>query len=179
MTAVSAFVGVCLAGMATRNGATHSARWAARANFAPVLVYAAYMAAHMPGTEHTQTVQVTVVETGVLADQMVFDKKTRSSGPIQGIRMTAKPCGQEFVVRVTGRPNSHLAVYVPTEKTRLCLGQIKAGAPLDMVITTAESVVFGDAKDFRIDSLGDCTFDPSENGAVVKGLACPEWRSGS
>lgn len=175
-TVFTTVIGVIFAGMSTRNGGGQLALWAARANFVPIVAYAIFMALHIPSTEYTDTFKVNVVETGVLENQLVFPKKLRSSGPIQGVRMTALPCGQEFVVHVTGNPNTHLGVYVPTDETRECLSKLTTGTQIDMQITTAKSVLLGEIKDFRIQKLGDCAFEGADNGAVVKGLACPEWR---
>lgn len=175
VTAFAAIIGVSFAGMATRNGATHSGRWAARANMVPVLVYVTYMAAHMPSEDRVHTAQATVIESGVLADQQVFDEKTRASGDIQGLRLSVAPCGQEFVVRVTGRPNSHLGLYVPAKETRTCLSTIQTGEQIEMELTTTTGTVFEEVKGFRIKRISRCTFTEVDNGALVKGMACPEW----
>jgi hypothetical protein len=175
VTAFLATGGVIFGGKAARYGAPRAGRWASRANMVPVLLYALYMFTHMPTSNSQHSFEATVLEAGILADQDVFHKKVRAAGPIAGVRMAAQPCGHEFVVRVTSAPNSHLGIYVPSEEVRQCLSQFKEGDKLTLSVLSNDRTIGGAVKGFLIPKVGDCQLEGADQGAVVRGTACPGW----
>ena len=141
----------------------------------PVLVYVIYMVSYMPEGDTSHTFEATVIEAGVLADQSVFTEKVQAAGAISGLRLKVAPCGNEFVVRVTGLPNSHLGLYVPTKPTRECLSRIKADQSLDLQVVSTERSMTGEVKGYRIQQIGPCTIEDVDMGAIVKGTTCQSW----
>lgn len=175
-TVFTAAVGVMMGGSAAKNGLEKEGLWASRANGVGVIVYVLYMATWMPATtadynEYTAT----VVETGVLEDQMVFHKKVRAAGQVLGIRMAIDPCEHDWVVRVTGKPISQLGRYAPSKETRECLNKIEVGQKLNLQIQADIRSLTGEIKGFRVIGVGNCALDKVDVGAVVKADACPSW----
>ena len=175
VTVFIAVPGVILGGKAARYGVPRAGRWASRANMLPVIAYVGYMVSYMPEDTIQHTFQATIVESGVLQDQSVFDDKVQAAGDISGIRMTVAPCGHEFIIRVTGKPNSHLGLYVPTKETRECLALIQTGQILDLGIISTKRSVTGEVKGYKVTKLGPCEIEEVDIGAIIKGTTCPGW----
>jgi hypothetical protein len=175
VTVFLAAIGVILGGMGARHGAPHLGRWASRANMVPVLAYVAYMVSYLPEEDTSHTFQATIIEAGVLQDPSVFDEDVQAAGSIAGIRMQVAPCGHEFIIRVTGLPNSHLGLYVPTKPTRECLAGLQAGQTLDLGVVSTERLLTGEVKGYRIHQVGPCTLQDVDMGAIIKGTTCPSW----
>ena len=175
VTVFVAVPGVILGGLAGRHGLTSAGPWVSRANMLPVLVYVGYMVSYVPEetTDHTFAAQV--VEAGVLADQSVFDDKVQAAGKIAGLRLRVAPCDHEFIVRVTGKPNAHLGLYVPTKVTRECLAGIQTGQTVDMQVISTERALTGVVKGYKITQIGPCAIEDVDMGAVIKGTTCPSW----
>lgn len=175
---VTAFVvipGVIFSGKAARQGLPRAGRWASRANMLPVIMYVGYMVSYLPEDHATHVFQATVLESGVLADQSVFDEKVQAAGGIAGVRLSVEPCGHEFIVRVTGQPNNHLGVYVPSRPTRECLTQLQTGSIQKLQVQSTARSLTGDTKGYKITRLGPCEIKDVDMGAVVKGTTCPGW----
>jgi hypothetical protein len=175
---VTAFVvipGVILSGKAARQGLPRAGRWASRANMLPVIIYVGYMVSYLPEDHARHVFQATVLESGLLADQSVFDEKVQAAGGIAGVRLSVEPCGHEFIVRVTGKPNNHLGVYVPSRPTRECLAQLQTGSTLALQALSTERALTGDTKGYKITRLGPCEIKDVDMSAIVKGTACPSW----
>lgn len=175
VTIFIAAVGVMLSGIASRNGVVKLGALASRANMLGVIVYVTYMITWIPTTTSDHDFPARVTEAGVLADQSVFDEDEQSAGDLQGLRLAMKPCDHEWVIRVTGKPNSHLGLYVPLEETRKCMSQIPTGADVTVRVRREMRALTGESKGFYILGVGACTFAETDTGAVIKADACPSW----
>jgi hypothetical protein len=175
LTVFVAAVGVMLGGVAARAGLEKLGARASAANSVGVVAYILYMVSFVPSTPADFSYTATVVETGILADQMVFSKKVRAAGSVQGIRMDVDPCGNEWVVRVTGKPVSQIGVYVPSAEIRACLMDIGVGQVVDIRIRAEIRSLTGQPKAFHVLSINACTFEATDVGAVVKADACELW----
>ncbi len=175
ITVFLAAVGVILGGKSARYGSPRLGRWASRANMVPVLVYVIYMVSYMPEGSTTHTFEATVVEAGELVDQSVFDEKVQAAGKISGLRLKVSPCENEFIIRVTGLPNSHLGLYVPTKPTRECLAEIRTGQTFSIEVVSTERTITGSVKGYRFQQIGPCALEDVDMGAIVKGTTCPSW----
>ena len=175
LTVFVAAVGVMLGGAAAKAGLERIGARASAANSVGVLVYVIYMITFVPSTTADYTYTATVTETGVLADQMVFSKKVRAAGQVQGIKMTMPPCDNVWVVRVTGKPISQIGTYVPSEAVRTCLTEISVGQTVDVRIQAEIRSLTKQPKYFHILGIGDCDFEATDVGAVVKADACEAW----
>lgn len=175
LTVFIAAVGVMLGGAAARAGLEDLGSKASKANSIGVILYVIYMATFMPSTTADFTYQATVDEIGVLEDQMVFSKKVRAAGQVQGIRMKVTPCDNEWVVRVTGKPVSQIGKYVPSKSVRECLADITVGQTLDIRLRAEIRSITGKPKSFHVLGVGDCAFEASDVGAAVKADACEAW----
>jgi hypothetical protein len=175
LTVFVAAVGVMLGGVAAKAGLETLGARASQANSIGVVLYVIYMVSFIPTSTADFSYTATVVENGVLADQMVFSKKVRAAGKVQGIRMNVSPCGDDWVVRVTGKPVSQIGAYVPSEKVRSCLTNIEVGQTIDLRIRAEIRSLTGKPKAFHVTGVGDCPFQATDVGAVVKGDACQAW----
>jgi len=175
ITVFIAAAGVMLGGSAAKAGLEKQGARASQANGLGVVVYIIYMATFMPSSTADYSYTGTVVETDVLEDQMVFSKKVRAAGEVQGIRMAVEPCKNEWVFRVTSKPVSQIGKYVPSEATRQCLTQIEVGQVVDIRLRAAVRSITGLPKAFHILGLGDCDFEETDVGALVKADACETW----
>jgi hypothetical protein len=175
VTIFIAAVGVMLSGIASRNGVVKMGALASRANMLGVVVYVTYMITWIPTTTADHEFPARIIEAGELADQSVFDEDEQSAGKLHGLRMELKPCDHEWVIRVTGKPNSHLGLYVPLEATRECMNQIPKGADVTVRIRHEMRALTGESKGFYILGVGACDFAETDSGAVVKADACPSW----
>jgi len=167
--------GVILGGKAAQQGATQLGRWASMANVLPILTYIGYMMSYAPVEVGEYHFNAEVIETGRLADQSVFDEDVQAAGAITGIRMNVSPCQGEFIVRVTGKPNSHLGIYIPTQPTRECLAKITSGQTLDLTVLSTARALTGEIKSYRFSQIGPCVLEEVDMGAVIHGTACPSW----
>jgi hypothetical protein len=175
VTGFVAVPGIIISGKAARQGLPRAGRWASRANMLPVIIYIGYMVSYLPEDHAMHVFQATVLESGVLADQSVFDEKVQAAGDIAGLRLSVEPCGHEFVFRVTGKANNHLGVYVPSRPTRECLAQLQIGSTLELQVRSTTRALTGDTKGYKITRLGPCEIKDVDMGAVVKGTTCPSW----
>jgi hypothetical protein len=175
ITVFVAAVGVMLGGAAARAGLERAGAMASKANAVGVIVYIVYMATFIPTSSSDSTVTATVVETGVLEDQMVFSKKVRAAGQVQGVRLAVNPCKNDWVVRVTGKPVSQIGKYVPSKETRTCLAELSVGDTVDIRLRAAIRSMTGEAKAFHVLGVGSCPFADTDVGAVVKADACDGW----
>jgi hypothetical protein len=174
VTVFLAAFGVMAAGTASAMGASTWGPRASRANMVGVLVYVLYMVSWMPTDYADHSFDVNVIEVGVLADQSVFSEEAQAAGEIHGIRMTAQPCGEEWIIRVTGQANSHLGVYMPDEETRECLNTITTGGTVLRLRSEIRSLT-GVTKGYQVLGLDRCDFDTTDGAAVVKARACEGW----
>jgi hypothetical protein len=140
-----------------------------------VIAYVGYMVTWIPTTSTDHEFQATVTEAGPLADQSVFNEKEQSAGVLHGLRLKVEPCTHEWIVRVTGKPNQHLGLYVPLEQTRECMNGIQTGASVALRLRREVRTMTGEAKGFYVLGIGNCTFSETDSGAVIQADACPGW----